>query len=171
MLGRLLFGRRSPRPSAALPRRRVTLTLWRRQRRRRPLSQTSTQGKYSVVWRVVSSNDHPNDGTFTFTSGGPIRAPAAAHSASPADASSGLPGQLIVARGVAAVVVIGLVVAGFVIRRRLRSGATAREAMAHRPEPVKHGRVLIFPTMVAYYVQFLASSHSLISGAGRGLAK
>lgn len=96
---------------------------------------------------MVSSNDHPNDGTFTFTSGGPDRVIALGKGR---EKHAGQPP-------------IGICLAA--------SGATAREAMAHRPEPVKHGRVLIFPTMVAYYVQFLASSHSLISGAGRGLAK
>ena len=29
------------------------------------------QGKYTVVWRVVSSDGHPIEGTFGFTAGGP----------------------------------------------------------------------------------------------------
>ncbi|MDP9887387.1 copper resistance CopC family protein [Pseudarthrobacter enclensis] len=77
------------------------------------------QGKYTVVWRVVSSDGHPIEGTFTFTAGGPNSAPSAAPTAAAADA--GLPGQLVVAGVVGAVLLIGLVVAGFMIRRRLRN--------------------------------------------------
>lgn len=77
------------------------------------------QGQYKVVWRVVSSDGHPIDGTFTFTAGGPNSAPSDAPKAAAAD--PGLPTQLIVAGVVGAVLVIGLVVAGVLIRRRLRN--------------------------------------------------
>lgn len=76
------------------------------------------QGQYKVVWRVVSSDGHPIEGTFTFTDGGPNSAPSAAPTAAP---DAGLPTQLVVAGVVGAVLVIGLVVAGFMIRRRLRN--------------------------------------------------
>lgn len=77
------------------------------------------QGKYTVVWRVVSSDGHPIDGTFTFTAGGPNAAPAPAPTATQANA--GLPTQLIVVGVVGAALVLGLVVAGILIRRRLRN--------------------------------------------------
>ena len=77
------------------------------------------QGKYKVVWRVVSSDGHPIEGTFTFTAGGPTSVPSAAPAAAAAD--TGLPGQLVAAGVVGAVLLIGLVVAGFMIRRRLRN--------------------------------------------------
>ena len=76
------------------------------------------QGKYKVVWRVVSSDGHPIEGTFTFTAGGPNSAPSAAPAAA---ADAGLPTQLVVAGVVGAVLVLGLVVAGILIRRRLRT--------------------------------------------------
>ena len=85
-----------------------------------PVKQGAPQGKYTVVWRVVSSDGHPIEGTFTFTAGGPNSTPAAAPAASPASAGPGAPGPLVVAGTVGAVVVIGLVVAGLLIRRRLR---------------------------------------------------
>jgi len=84
-----------------------------------PVKPGAPEGKYTVVWRVVSSDGHPIEGTFTFTAGGPNTAPAAATPA--AAASSRLPGQLVVVGIIAAVLVIGLVVAGVVIRRRLRN--------------------------------------------------
>jgi len=76
------------------------------------------QGQYKVVWRVVSSDGHPIDGTFTFTAGGPNSVPSAAPAAA---ADAGLPTQLVVAGIVGAVLLVGLVVAGFMIRRRLRN--------------------------------------------------
>ncbi|HKU04174.1 MAG TPA: copper resistance CopC family protein [Arthrobacter sp.] len=84
-----------------------------------PVKPGAPQGKYTVVWRVVSSDGHPIEGTFTFTAGGPNSAPAAAPATSPASAS-GIPSQLVVVGIVAAVLLIGLVVAGLLIRRRLR---------------------------------------------------
>lgn len=88
-----------------------------------PVKPGAPEGKYTVVWRVVSSDGHPIEGTLTFTAGGPNTAPAtSAAAATPAAAaSSGLPGQLVVVGIIAAVLVIGLVLAGVVIRRRLRN--------------------------------------------------
>ncbi|WP_052259886.1 copper resistance CopC family protein [Pseudarthrobacter phenanthrenivorans] len=86
-----------------------------------PVKPGAPEGKYTVVWRVVSSDGHPIEGTFTFTAGGPNTAPATAAATPAAAAGSGLPGQLVVVGIVAGVLVIGLVVAGLMIRRRLRS--------------------------------------------------
>lgn len=86
-----------------------------------PVKPGAPEGKYTLVWRVVSSDGHPIEGTFTFTAGGPNTAPAAAVATPPAAASSGLPGQLVVVGIVAGVLVIGLLVAGVMIRRRLRN--------------------------------------------------
>ena len=79
------------------------------------------QGKYTVVWRVVSSDGHPIEGTFGFTAGGPNTEAAPAPTAAATSTGSGLPGQLLVVGLVAAAVVVGLVAAGMVIRRRLRN--------------------------------------------------
>lgn len=76
-----------------------------------PVKPGAPEGKYTLVWRVVSSDGHPIEGTFTFTAGGPNTAPAAAVATPPAAASSGLPGQLVVVGIVAGVLVIGLLVA------------------------------------------------------------
>lgn len=78
------------------------------------------EGKYTVVWRVVSSDGHPIEGTFSFTAGGP-NTEAAPTAAAAATTDSGLPGQLVVVGVIAAVLVIALVVAGIVIRNRLRN--------------------------------------------------
>ncbi|BCW79785.1 copper resistance protein CopC [Arthrobacter sp. NicSoilC5] len=87
-----------------------------------PVKRGAPEGKYTVVWRVVSPDGHPIEGTFTFTAGGPNTAPAAAVATpAAAAASSGLPGQLVVVGIVAGVLVIGLLVAGVMIRRRLRN--------------------------------------------------
>ena len=77
-------------------------------------------GKYTVIWRVVSSDGHPIEGTFTFTAGagkasaGP---PAAVAAAGPA----GLQAGVIIAGGAAAVLVIVLAVVAVLVRRRLRN--------------------------------------------------
>ncbi|QDG90931.1 copper resistance protein CopC [Pseudarthrobacter sp. NIBRBAC000502770] len=86
-----------------------------------PVKPGAPQGKYTVVWRVVSSDGHPIEGTFTFTAGGPNSAPPGAPAASAASADPGVPGPLVVAGTVGAVLVIGLVVAGLLVRRRLRN--------------------------------------------------
>ncbi len=44
-------------------------------------------GKYTVIWRVVSSDGHPIDGTFTFTAGAANIAGMATPSAPPAAAA------------------------------------------------------------------------------------
>lgn len=79
------------------------------------------EGEYTVVWRVVSSDGHPIEGTFGFTAGGPNTDAAPAPTATATSTSSGLAGQLIVVGVVAAVLVTGLVAAGMLIRRRLRN--------------------------------------------------
>ncbi|NUT69584.1 copper resistance CopC family protein [Pseudarthrobacter sp. C4D7] len=86
-----------------------------------PVKPGTPEGKYTVVWRVVSSDGHPIEGTFTFTAGGPNSSPAAAPASTTATADNAVPAQLVVVGIVAAVLVIGLVVAGFLIRRRLRT--------------------------------------------------
>lgn len=76
---------------------------------------------HSVVGHAGSAvgQDHPIEGTFTFTAGGPNQAAAPTPAAAPTN--NGLPMQLIVMGVVAAVLVLGLVVAGILIRRRLRT--------------------------------------------------
>jgi methionine-rich copper-binding protein CopC len=76
-------------------------------------------GKYTVIWRVVSSDGHPIEGTFTFTAGS-ASTPGTATSA-PAPAGGGIQTELITAGSVAVVLIIALVLAGIFIKRRLRS--------------------------------------------------
>lgn len=85
-------------------------------------------GKYTVIWRVVSSDGHPIEGTFTFTAGAANTTVAAAPSTSPAAAGTGagLETGLVTAGAVAAVLLIALVVAGIFIKRRLRSPESGR---------------------------------------------
>ncbi|MFF1881250.1 copper resistance protein CopC [Pseudarthrobacter sp. NPDC058196] len=76
-------------------------------------------GTYTVVWRVVSSDGHPIEGTFTFTAGGSATA---APPAPVAAAGSGGPqAGVMIAGGAAAVLVTGLAVGAALVRRRLRS--------------------------------------------------
>jgi hypothetical protein len=99
-------------------------------------------GKYTVVWRVVSADSHPIEGTFTFTAKAPgsgtaaasdarstVGAPAAAQSApaqaapSPASSTSGSSGGgigLWIGIGVAVLLVVAL--GAFLVRRALRPG-------------------------------------------------
>ncbi|MDQ0145956.1 copper resistance CopC family protein [Pseudarthrobacter niigatensis] len=86
-----------------------------------PVKPGAPQGKYKVVWRVVSSDGHPIEGTFTFTAGGPNSAAPPTPAPSPTSANPGVPWPLVAAGIVGAVLVIGLVVAGLLIRRRLRN--------------------------------------------------
>ena len=81
------------------------------------------EGKYKVIWRVVSSDGHPIEGTFTFTADVSNPSAAATPSTSPAaaGADTGLQTELITAGGGALVLVVALVVAGIFIKRRLRS--------------------------------------------------
>ncbi|WP_445155351.1 copper resistance CopC family protein [Arthrobacter sp. Hor0625] len=83
----------------------------------------SPEGKYTVIWRVVSSDGHPIEGTFKFTAGASNTTAAPASSSSPTTAGtgSGFETELITVGAVAAVLVIGLIVVGFFIKRRLRS--------------------------------------------------
>jgi methionine-rich copper-binding protein CopC len=83
-------------------------------------------GKYTVVWRVVSSDGHPIEGTFTFIAGAANPTAAATPSAPPAASGTGLQTELITAAAIAAVLVIGLVVAGIFIKRRLRNPESER---------------------------------------------
>ncbi|WP_285319441.1 copper resistance CopC family protein [Pseudarthrobacter sp. lyk4-40-TYG-27] len=76
-------------------------------------------GKYTVIWRVASSDGHPIEGTFTFTAG------AGNSSAAPAPAAAagggGPQAGVLIAGGAAAVLVIGLAGGAVLVRRRLRS--------------------------------------------------
>ncbi|NUU33353.1 copper resistance CopC family protein [Arthrobacter sp. C9C5] len=95
-------------------------------------------GKYTVIWRVVSSDGHPIEGTLTFTAGAANPSAAAAPSTSPASAGTGtgLQTGLVTAGAVAAVLLIALVVAGIFIKRRLRSPESGRETGTTSPHPV-----------------------------------
>ena len=77
-------------------------------------------GKYKVIWRVVSSDGHPIEGTFTFTADAATTA-SATPSASPAPGgnSTGLQTGLLTAGVVGIVLVITLVMAGIYVKRRL----------------------------------------------------
>ncbi|MHC6229901.1 copper resistance CopC family protein [Arthrobacter sp. MMS24-T111] len=77
-------------------------------------------GKYTVIWRVASSDGHPIEGTFTFTagSGNSGASPSAAGAAAGA---GGTPAGVIIAGGAAAVLVIGLAGGAVLVRRRLRN--------------------------------------------------
>jgi hypothetical protein len=99
-------------------------------------------GKYTVVWRVVSADSHPIEGTFTFTAKAPgsgtaaasgaqstAGAQAAAQSApaqaapAPASSTSGSSGGgigLWIGIGVAVLLVVAL--GAFLVRRALRPG-------------------------------------------------
>ncbi|WP_427136109.1 copper resistance CopC family protein [Pseudarthrobacter sp. S9] len=88
------------------------------------------EGKYTVLWRVVSSDGHPIDGTFTFTAGAANTAAAATPSASPspapADTSGAVPAGLITAGTVALVLVIAFAALSTIIKRRLRGPESRR---------------------------------------------
>jgi copper resistance protein C len=87
-------------------------------------------GKYTVIWRVVSSDGHPIEGTFTFTAGAANPTATATPSTPPAAAGTGagvdLQTELITAGAVGVVLVIALVVAGVFIKRRLRGPESGR---------------------------------------------
>jgi len=86
------------------------------------------EGKYTVIWRVVSSDGHPIEGTFTFTADAASTPDMATPAPAPAapDAGTGLQTELITAAAVAAVLIIALVLAGIFIKRRLRSPESRR---------------------------------------------
>jgi methionine-rich copper-binding protein CopC len=81
------------------------------------------EGKYTVIWRVVSSDGHPIEGTFTFTADA---ANSTAGTATPAPAPAGIQTELITAGAVAAVLIIALVVTGIFIKRRLHAPESPR---------------------------------------------
>jgi methionine-rich copper-binding protein CopC len=77
-------------------------------------------GKYTVVWRVASSDGHPVEGTFTFTAGAG-NSSAAPSAAATAAGSGGPQAGVVIAGGAAAVLVIAFAVVAVLVRRRLRS--------------------------------------------------
>ncbi|UKA70250.1 copper resistance CopC family protein [Arthrobacter sp. FW306-06-A] len=96
-------------------------------------------GKYTVVWRVVSSDGHPIEGTFSFTANSAATAGTAAAGTAGSGGSSGatsdapttaapaqagtavgqVPWALV--GGIAGVLVLALVVTGIFVRRRLQN--------------------------------------------------
>lgn len=85
-------------------------------------------GTYTVVWRVVSSDSHPIEGTFTFTatsggSGSPSAndSPTQSSTAAPATGSEfSLPAWAVIA---AVLVLAAIVALGYFVRRGLRSAS------------------------------------------------
>ncbi|WP_306902935.1 copper resistance CopC family protein [Arthrobacter pascens] len=111
-----------------------------------PVKSEAPAGNYTVTWRVVSSDGHPIEGTFTFTAGSgntsgdtnasnspsatsstastsPATASpsAASPSAAPASSSGGLPTELVMAGVVALILIAGFVALAIRIKRRLGS--------------------------------------------------
>ncbi|MFP3580811.1 copper resistance protein CopC [Arthrobacter sp. SIMBA_036] len=85
-------------------------------------------GKFTVVWRVVSSDSHPIEGTFTFTAGTPNASSAASTAATSASTAASTTAaqspQFPWGLAVGAVVVLaGLIAVGAYVRRRLRTEA------------------------------------------------
>lgn len=84
-------------------------------------------GTYTVVWRVVSSDSHPIEGTFTFTARAPgngSTAPgpatgATATAAAPAPAAAPTGGGWVLWLVIAAAAVLAVVVGAFFVRRTL----------------------------------------------------
>lgn len=77
-------------------------------------------GKYTVIWRVASSDGHPIEGTFTFTAGAG-NATAAPSEPVAAAGEGGLQAGVIIAGGAGAVLLIALAVVAVLVRRRLRN--------------------------------------------------
>ena len=84
------------------------------------------EGKYTVIWRVVSSDGHPIEGTFTFTADAAGTPGTATPAPAPAPAGAGIQTELITAGAVGIVLLIALVVAGIFIKRRLRGPESGR---------------------------------------------
>lgn len=89
-------------------------------------------GRYTVVWRVVSSDSHPIEGRFSFTAGrtNSTAQPGTAELSSPS-AAARKPGEAtgfpwIPAAG-GTVLAAGLLVTGLYVRRRLTGNDTAEE--------------------------------------------
>lgn len=78
-------------------------------------------GKYTVVWRVVSADGHPIEGTFTFTAGTANTNPLPAVAHKTPGAGTGAQTGLTVAAAAATVLVIALTIGGVLVRRRLRN--------------------------------------------------
>ena len=78
------------------------------------LREGAPAGEYTVVWRVVSSDSHPIEGTFTFTATAGTGAPGTGKSEPAADASQPFPWSIV---GLA-VVAVGLVIFLAVTARR-----------------------------------------------------
>lgn len=85
-------------------------------------------GRYTVVWRVVSSDSHPIEGTFTFTAGPgsgtgqpgtPPASPAPAPAPAPATKTAATTGFPWGWAAGAAVLAAGLAAAGVYVRRRV----------------------------------------------------
>ncbi|MGT2461469.1 copper resistance CopC family protein [Sinomonas atrocyanea] len=106
-----------------------------------PLKPGAPAGKYTVVWRVVSADSHPIEGTFTFTAkaagGGAAAAsgaqgaqstvaaqsaPAQAAPASGSSASGSSGGAMALWLGIGAAVLVLVALAAFFVRRALRPG-------------------------------------------------
>ncbi|MCI0141072.1 copper resistance protein CopC [Arthrobacter bambusae] len=83
-------------------------------------------GRYTVVWRIVSSDTHPIEGSFTFTAGPGATAGSASPGAVPEPAgSTGFPWPVAVV--VAGVLAAGLLAGGMYVRRRLSGNETGNE--------------------------------------------
>ncbi|GAB3277387.1 hypothetical protein GCM10027449_17000 [Sinomonas notoginsengisoli] len=93
-------------------------------------------GRYTIVWRVVSSDSHPIEGTFTFTAQAsgtaassaagpaPAQGPQGTVPAAPASASADTGGaQLIWIIIGAAALVLAVAALAFFVRRALRRGS------------------------------------------------
>ncbi|AMM33576.1 Copper resistance protein CopC [Sinomonas atrocyanea] len=108
-----------------------------------PLKSGAPAGKYTVVWRVVSADSHPIEGTFTFTAkaaggaaaaasgaqsagaqstGAAQSAPAQAAPASGSSASGSSGGAMALWLGIGAAVLVLVALAAFFVRRALRPG-------------------------------------------------
>jgi methionine-rich copper-binding protein CopC len=100
-----------------------------------PIKPGAPAGAYTVIWRVVSSDSHPIEGTFTFTAKATASPPATASqggefagtasgttTVSPVAGSAGAPGPVwLIVSFVAVIVIVAL---GILVRRAL---AGARE--------------------------------------------
>lgn len=88
------------------------------------VKQGAPSGKYTVVWRVVSSDGHPIEGTFTFTAD--TANTAAPPPTTPTNGSTGNGAQA----GLTAAIIVGvvllsaLVALALIVRRRLRTAET-----------------------------------------------
>ncbi|MEW1809054.1 copper resistance protein CopC [Pseudarthrobacter sp. NPDC080039] len=89
-----------------------------------PVKPDAPNGTYTVVWRVVSSDGHPIEGTFNFTAG-----TATATSPSPAAPAKVTPGNgaqtgMTVTIAAGAVLLIAFVALALLVRRRLTNPDT-----------------------------------------------